>query len=495
MPGNREPEEQPMRLPEEAERKQIISDLTRKGILPGGSPPLPVPAGIGPDFGMLPEIPAHPVFPLPGPAASGDRAAHGTPGKPAETSPNRPKHDVAEIFRLCGEKYRRTHRLTPQQASVMSDIETCRTAVFGHHADVCEECGNVEIQYNSCHNRHCPKCQGAAKRKWVNARLNELMPIPYYHAVFTLPNMIFPLCMYNQRLTYDLLFESAAETLKAFGRDPRWLGAEIGFYGILHTWGQTMWLHPHLHLIVTGGGLNGDGEWVSPEYGGRFLFPVRAVSKVFRGKFIQKLKKAYYDGDLTIPDEKEELRIPHKFEQHIDRTAGRKWVVHTKAPFAGPEEVVRYIGRYTHRVAISNYRILSVKDGKVTFSYKDYKDGGKKKTMTLTAEEFTHRFLLHVLPERFHRIRHYGILANNRARKTAEKVRELLKDENGTGENTGEAADTPEKREPEEDFRPVCPVCGKGRMVTVLVLHPFYRTVVRGDLMHHLTEDEPYDSS
>jgi len=481
-----------MRLPEDIERKHIISELTRKGILPGGSPPLPVPAGIGPDFGSLPEIPAHPVFPLPGPAVCGKNGTH---GKPAETSPDRPAHEVADIFRLCGENYRRTHRLTPQQAKVMSDIETCRTAVFGYHADVCGECGHVETEYNSCHNRHCPKCQGIAKRKWVTARLSELMPIPYYHAVFTLPNMIFPLCQYNQNLIYNLLFESAAETLKAFGRDPKWLGAEIGFYGILHTWGQTMWPHPHIHFIVTGGGLNEDGEWVSPEHGGRFLFPVCAVSKVFRGKFIQGLKKAYHDGDLIIPDGNEELRTPYKFEQHIDRMVGRRWVVHTKAPFAGPEEVVRYIGRYTHRVAISNHRILSAENGRITFSYKDHRDGGKKKTMTLTAEEFTHRFLLHVLPHGFHRIRHYGILANGKAGKNAEKVRELLKDETGTEDAAGETADAPEKPEPEEDFRKACPVCGKGRMVTALVLHPYYRTFVRGDLMHHLTEEEAYDSS
>ena len=218
----------------------------------------------------------------------------------------------AGILRLHGEEYRRTHRLTQQQAKAMSDIEECRTGECGFHADVCGECGQVEIQFNSCHNRHCPKCQGAAKRKWVAARLGELMPILYCHAVFTLPDMIFPLCQHNQQLIYDLLFESAAETLKAFGRDPKWLGAEIGFYGILHTWGQTMWAHLHVHFIVTGGGLNEDGEWVSPEHGGRFLFPVCAVSKVFRGKFVVGLKKAYYDGNLTIPDEKAELRTPHR---------------------------------------------------------------------------------------------------------------------------------------------------------------------------------------
>jgi hypothetical protein len=315
------------------------------------------------------------------------------------------------------------------------------------------------------------------------------MPIPCFHAVFTLPAMIFPLRMPNQELIYDLLFASAAETLKTFGRDPKWLGAEIGFYGILHTWGQTMWVHPHIHLIVTGGGLNEDGEWVSPKYEGRFLFPVCAVSKVFRGKFVQGLKKAYYEGELTIPDEKEELKTAYKFEQYIDRLVCRKWNFYTKAPFAGPEEVVRYIGRYTHRVAISNYRILSFGEGMVTFSYKDYKDSGTRKTMTLTAEEFIRRFLFHILPHGFHRIRHYGILANGKARKNAEKVRELLKGD--TEENTGEEPASAS----EDDFRRACPICGKGKMITVLVLHPAYRTVVRNDLMPYITEREAYDSS
>jgi len=438
-------------------------------------------------------MPAEPGFPegglpYPVPEQFRDLCGGEKSRRPETPVTGRPAYEVADIFRLYGADYRNKHILTPQQAKVMSDIEICRTGELGFHADVCEECGHTEIHYNSCRNRHCPKCQGAAKRKWLNARLGQLMPIPYYHAVFTLPAMIFPLCICNQELIYNLLFAAAAETLKAFGKDARWLGAEIGFYGILHTWGQTMWLHPHLHFIVTGGGLNGDGEWVSPKYGGRFLFPVCAVSEVFRGKFVAGLKKAYYDGELTIPEEKKELAVPYRFEQYIDRTVSRKWVVYTKAPFSGPEEVVRYIGRYTHRVAVSNYRILSVKDGQVTFSYKDYRDGGKKKTMTLTGEEFIQRFLFHVLPEGFHRIRHYGILANGKARKNTEKVRELLKTEEKTEE-------TAEEKEPEEDYRRTCPVCGKGRMVTVLVLHPFHRTVVRNDLMPYLTGREAYDTS
>ena len=456
-------------------------DMPSRAAHPVGGLPLP---GAEPGFppGGLPHPVPEEFWDL-----SGDRRC----GRPETPISGRPAFEVADVFRLYGDEYRRTHTLTPQQARVMHDIETCRTPELGCHADVCEACGHVEIGHNSCHNRHCPKCQGVAKRRWVEARLGQLMPIPYFHVVFTLPNMIFPLCMHNQKLIYDLLFESAAETLKAFGRDPKWLGSEIGFYGILHTWGQTMWLHPHLHLIVTGGGLSDDGEWVIPKCGGRFLFPVCAVSKVFRGKFVEGLKKAYYDGELTIPDENEDLREPRRFEQFIDRMVCRKWVVYAKAPFSGPEEVVRYIGRYTHRVAISNYRIISVKDGQVTFSYKDHKDGGIRKAMTLTAEEFIRRFLLHVLPEGFHRIRHYGILANGKARKTSEKVRDLLKAEG----STEDMAESSESNEAEEDCRRVCPACGKGRMATVIVLRPNCRVVLRDDLMPHLAGREAHDSS
>ena len=457
-------------------------DMPPESGFPAGGVPFP-----GAEPGFPPEGLPHPV-----PEEFREPAGGRRCGRPETPIPGRPAFEVADILRLHGDEYRRAHTLTPQQARVMHDIEACRTPELGCHADVCEECGHVEIGHNSCRNRHCPKCQGVAKRRWVAARLGQLMPIPYFHVVFTLPNMIFPLCVCNQKLTYDLLFESAAETLKAFGRDPRWLGAEIGFYGILHTWGQTMWLHPHLHLIVTGGGLNGDGEWVGPEHGGRFLFPVCAVSKVFRGKFVEGLKKAYHDGSLTIPDERAELRDPHKFERHIDRMVGRRWVVHTKAPFAGPEEVVRHIGRYTHRVAISNHRIVPVENGLVTFSYKDHRDGGVRKTMTLGADEFIRRFLLHVLPEGFHRIRHHGILANGRARKTAERVRELLGDGDGTEERIGDAS---EGREPEDDFRRPCPVCGRGRMATVLMLRPNCVIVIRDDLMPHLAGRRAHDSS
>ena len=296
-----------------------------------------------------------------------------------QSSQDRPEYELADIFRLYGEEYRKNHTLTPEQGKSMYAIEHCRTSVYGYHADVCDECGHIERAYNSCRNRHCPKCQGIAKRKWVGNRLNELLPISYHHATFTLPDQISHLSLYNQKLIYDLLFEASSKTLLTFGEDPTWLGAKTGFYGILHTWSQTLWPHVHIHYIVPVGGLTETREWIEPKYKSKFLFPVKALSKVFRGKFIEGLKKTYYAGKLVIPYDKQELNKPHKFEQWLDHLVSRNWVVNSKPPFSGPEEVVRYIGRYTHRIAISNSRILSIENGQIRFSYKDNKEKDKSK--------------------------------------------------------------------------------------------------------------------
>ena len=231
-----------------------------------------------------------------------------------QSSQEQPKYEVADIFNLYGEEYRRNNKLTTDQLNVMYAIEHCRTAEYGFHADVCDNCGHIEKAYNSCRNRHCPKCQGIAKRKWVEARINELLPVAHHHATFTLPNQISVLSLHNQKLIYDLLFDAASQTLLFFGDDPKWLGAKIGFYGILHTWSQTLWPHVHLHFIVTAGGLTDNGEWVEPKYKGKFLFPVPALSKVFRGKFIEVLKKAYYAGELVLPDNLK-IKGDDKFEQ------------------------------------------------------------------------------------------------------------------------------------------------------------------------------------
>lgn len=370
----------------------------------------------------------------------------------------RAKHELADIFRLYGADYRSAHRLSKKQHQVMFDIEHCRTAYFGYHIDSCDACGYSDQFYNSCRNRHCPKCQGIARRVWVNARLEDLLPIPYYHVVFTLPHLVNALVGYNRELIYNLLFDCASETLLQFGRDPKWLGALIGFYGILHTWGGKLWQHAHLHFIVAGGGLNEAGRWVTSKYKGKFLFPVFALSKVFRGKFVERFKAAYYQGALSIPDELKHLEDSDAFESWIDALVAKNWVVFAKRPFETPKRVVRYIGRYTHKVAISNPRILSIDKAGVCFQYKDYKDKGRIKETRLSGTEFIRRFLMHVLPNGFHRIRHYGLFANGRCKGKVARIRKLLE------------ADEPGADFTAKDFRPPCPKCKTGRMIPRLCM-------------------------
>jgi hypothetical protein len=358
-------------------------------------------------------------------------------------------------------------RLSLEQTKAIYNIMNCRTETFGYHADVCDNCGFIEINYNSCRNRHCPQCQGIAKKRWVNKRISELLPVSYHHVVFTVPSYISMLSLYNQKLVYNLLFFAAAQTLLTFGRDPKYLGAEVGFYGILHTWSQTMTPHIHIHIIVTAGGLTEDGEWKEPKYAKKFLFPVRAMSKVFRGKFIEGLKELYYNNELTIPDSMPELNTPQGFERKLNSLVSKSWRIHSKPPFSGPEEVVRYIGRYTHRIAISDSRIISFKNGQVTFSYKDNREKDpdkKRKEMTLSAEEFVRRFLYHVLPHRYHRIRNYGFLSNGRKKQNIEIIRKQLPEQTDM-----------EKAEELEDERCICPICKKGKMVTFLITDAYGR--------------------
>jgi hypothetical protein len=384
---------------------------------------------------------------------------------------NRPQHEVADIFRLYGDAYRRTHNLSIEQHNVMYAIEHCRTSAYGFHADICDKCGYIESAYNSCRNRHCPKCQGIAKRRWVEKRLDELLPVAYHHCVFTLPNRLSLLSLYNRKLIYNLLFDSSSQTLLTFGNDPRWLGALIGFYGILHTWSQTLWPHTHTHFIVTAGGLSTDGEWIEPKHKGKFLFPVKALSIVFRGKFIQGLKKAYYDGELVLPDNLKELENAAKFEKWINRLVSRNWVVHSKPPFADSGEVVRYIGRYTHRVAISNHRIISISDGRIRFSYKDNKEKDKSriwKEMVLPADQFIERFLWHVLPKQYHRIRHYGFLTNGRKNANLKTIRNFLS-------FTQEDSEILKETCFDEADGLTCPQCGKGRLRSYLVTDRYGR--------------------
>lgn len=381
----------------------------------------------------------------------------------ARSESNSDRLEVADIFRKYGDTYRASHNLSAKQQSVMFDIEHCRRSYFGYHVDVCDHCGHTDQFGNSCRNRHCPKCQGIAQRIWVNARLEDLLPIPYYHVIFTLPHLLNPLVGYNRELIYDLLFDSASETLLQFGRDPKWLGALIGFYGILHTWGAKLWQHLHLHFIVGGGGLSEDGSWVTPKYKDKFIFPVKALSVVFRGKFIEGLKTAHADGQLVLPTGLRHLKNAGQFEDFVDALVARNWVVYAKRPFAGPEKVVRYIGRYTHRIAISNSRLIKIENDEVYFNYKDYRDDAKWKPCHLKAEDFIKRFLMHLLPKGFHRIRHYGFLSNGRCKAKVSQIRKLLPNEDDLVQLKQKVI--------EDHAGMICPVCAKGRLTPIMIVH------------------------
>ncbi len=397
---------------------------------------------------------------------------------PDTASPNAASPTLADVFRRYGDTYLATHSVTAQQRQVMDAIRHCRTFELGYHLDLCSHCGHTEIRPNSCGNRHCPACQGKDRVEWVEARMQELLPVSYFHVVFTLPDTIYPFCLYNQRVVYDLLFHSAAETLQTFGRDPQWLGAEtMGFFGVLHTWGQTMSCHPHCHFVVPAGGVDANGEWVWPVYTeNRFLFPVHALAKVYRGKFIAGLKRAYVRGELQFPGALSALATNEAFEAWLDEMVSKNWVVYAKAPFAGPEQVVRYVSRYTHRVAISNQRILSIDDGVIRFTYKNYKNKENCEhaeelweEMELPVEEFIRRFLHHVLPSGYHRIRYYGLLSGGQKHRLQAIWEELVFEEE---QPTPEVSVTPW-------FGLPCPACDIGCLETLLVVNRRGQVVYR----------------
>jgi hypothetical protein len=330
--------------------------------------------------------------------------------------------DLAEIFRLHGDSYRHSHSLSRPQLRAMRAIEICRTAALGGHLYECEDCGKEKICYNSCRNRHCPRCQSLDRQRWLEERSAELLPVPYFHIVFTLPEELNPLVLINPRLIYTLLFDSASQTLLEIAADPKHLGARIGILAVLHTWGQTLQLHPHLHCIVPGGGLSPDRKkWIGSRP--RFFLPVAVLSRLFRGKFLAGLKAAHQAGELKLP---ESLSAPFAFKALLDELYGKAFVVYSKPPFGSAEKVLGYLARYTHRVAISNSRLVRLADGQVTFTYKDYSDGDKVKEMTLPVEEFLRRFLLHILPERFVRIRYYGLLSTRTREEDLALCRQLL---------------------------------------------------------------------
>ena len=321
--------------------------------------------------------------------------------------------EVADIFRQVGPLYRQQHAdaLSRGQRCVMSAIERCRTAALGGHLEQCDACAHQRIAYNSCRNRHCPKCQSLARAQWLQDRQADLIPVDYFHVVFTLPEEIAVLAYQNKAVLYESLFHAAAETLRTIAADPKHLGAQIGFIAILHTWGQNLQHHPHLHCVVPGGGLSADGErWISCRPG--FFLPVRVLSRLFRRLFLAQLQGAFEAGRLRFFNALEPLQAPSAFARYLAPVRQAEWVVYAKPPFGGPRHVLEYLGRYTHRVAIANHRLIDFVEGKVSFRWKDYRHDARQKIMRLEAQEFMRRFLLHVLPNGLQRIRHYGLLAN-----------------------------------------------------------------------------------
>jgi hypothetical protein len=371
----------------------------------------------------------------------------------------RPALEVADIFRRHGEAFRRSHdgHLGRIERRIMAAIEVCRTPALGGHVEQCGDCGLVRCAYNSCRNRHCPKCQGLARAEWLEARQAELLPVPYYHVVFTLPPLAAEIAFQNKRAVYAILFRAAAEAMHDIAADPKHLGAEIGAVALLHTWGQTLQHHPHLHCIVPGGGLSPDQtRWVACRPG--FFLPVRVLSRRFRTLFLAQLQAAFVAGELHFSGTLATLAEPTAFAVRLDALRAVEWVVYAKRPFAGPEQVLAYLGRYTHRVALANSRLTRLADGQVDFTWKDYRQHGKTKVMTLAADEFIRRFLLHAVPDGFHRIRHIGFLANGHRTAKLALCRALL------------AAPTPDPPPP-ENYRErtrrltgqaldVCPHCG-----------------------------------
>jgi Putative transposase/Transposase zinc-binding domain len=319
--------------------------------------------------------------------------------------------ELADILRQYGPAYRQAHPMPLYQHRLMQAIETCRTPELGHVEEWCDHCQYTHTYYRSCRNRHCPKCQGLARAKWLEQRKAELLPTEYFHMVFTLPQPIAAIAFYNRELVYDILFHATAETLLTIAADPQHLGVATGFFAVLHSWGQTLHFHPHLHCVVPSGGLSADHEhWIAGSR--KFLLPVKVLSKLFRRLLLAALDKAYVAGKLQFFNDLQHLADPQLFARYLAPLRKSKWVVYAKAPFGGPEHVLQYLGRYTHRIAISNWRILSLENGMVTFEWKDYRDGNQSKAMTLSAEEFIRRFLQHAVPPGFQRIRYYGFLAN-----------------------------------------------------------------------------------
>jgi Putative transposase/Transposase zinc-binding domain len=380
--------------------------------------------------------------------------------------------EVAEVFRRYGDGYRQQHggSLSTAQRRVMAAIVRCRTAALGGHVEQCDACGHQRIAYNSRRNRHCPKCQSLARARWLEERRSELLPTPYFHVVFTLPEDIAAIAYHNKAVVYDILFRTAAETLRTITADPKHLSAEIGFFAVLHTWGQALLHHPHLHCVVAGGGLSADRtRWIACRP--NFFLPVRVLARLFRRLFLEAVEKAFDAGKLMFSGTLQALRDRGTFLRQLAPARKAEWVVYAKPPFAGPEQVLAYVARYTHRIAISNNRLIAIEGGTVRLRWRDYRNGNQHRIMALAADEFIRRFLLHVLPKGFQRIRYYGFLGNRYRSERLARCRQLL------------AVPQPLACEQSADYRDhyekitgssliECPACHRGRMVVIDVISP-----------------------
>ena len=396
--------------------------------------------------------------------------------------------EVADIFRNHGSAWRDANRghISLDQMKVMSAIERCRTAALGGHVAHCDDCHHIAIAYNSCRNRHCPKCQGAAAREWMEAREAELLPVSYFHVVFTLPAEIADIAYQNKRVIYGLLFKASAQAMQTIAADPKHLGAKIAITSVLHTWGSAMMYHPHVHMIVPGGGISPDDkQWIPCRRG--FFLPVRVLSKLFRRLMLEKLLAAHSNGDLNFYGRHAHLADARAFKRLVRPVRRRKWFVYAKRPFAGPKAVLAYLSRYTHRVAVSNSRLINSDANSVTFKVKNYRAEGKKRytTMTLNAHEFIRRFLIHVLPKGQHRIRHYGLFASGTKAQNLVRMRELLGVTSDA--NAGPTEEVNRETQEAKDDVQACPCCG-GRMEIIEVFSA-------GQTPRHIARVEGIDSS
>lgn len=377
--------------------------------------------------------------------------------------------EVADVIRQHAGEFvaARSGKVTSAEHYALKCLATCRTAALGGHLEECDHCGHKRPAYNSCRNRHCPKCQAMARAEWLAARQQELLPVPYYHVVFTIPESIAQLALQNKKVVYNILFAASAETLQEVAADPKHLGASIGILSVLHTWGQNLQHHPHVHCVVPGGGIASDEEqWIGCKKG--FFLPVKVLSRVFRAKFLTKLRLARQKGQLGFHGRLEQLKKPSMFARLISMAYQKDWVVYCKRPFGGPEQVLKYLARYTHRVAISNNRLVQLQNGRVTFHWKNYANGNRTQTMTLQAVEFIRRFLFHVLPTGFMRIRHYGFMANRHRKSKLALCRELIPSEGETADSHQDVLSTDiELPDNESEVSYCCPSCGDGKMITI----------------------------